>query len=170
MKIRNAAIEDLKYIVDLSKKESHAIGFIPKPAYEAAITGEKFGKRWSKTCNDMLYVCEENSDLVGFVLASFGFTPKINQICIQEDARLLERGEALLKKVINYGESINRYEFSCGCADDLESNVFWKAMGFDKVAQRKGISHNNTWFETSDRLVNIYRFISKNDPQLKLFT
>jgi hypothetical protein len=41
----------------LSKKESFSLGFIPKMAYEAAITGIKKGKRWSPVCNDnYLYV------------------------------------------------------------------------------------------------------------------
>ena len=54
MKIRLAEISDLKYIHHLSKKESHSIGFIPKIAYESAITGKKTGHRWSDTCNDKL--------------------------------------------------------------------------------------------------------------------
>ena len=72
--VRLAEYKDLLYIVDLSKKESKSLGFIPKIAYEAAITGIKKGKRWSDVCNDKLFVIECNKDLVGFCLASFGKT------------------------------------------------------------------------------------------------
>ena len=46
-------------------------------------------------------------------------------------------------------------DFVCGCADDLPSNFFWQGVGWQKVSQRKGISHKNTWKETSKRKVNI---------------
>lgn len=162
--IRQATLKDLHYVVDLSKKENRALGFIPKMAYESAITGIKTGKRWSDKCNDKLFVCEINKDLVGFVLASFGnpFSNnrqgKIAQICLQEDARKLARGKMLLNAVIEWGKAIGTTAFNCGCADDLESNLFWICMGWTKVGSRKGISHQNTWKQTSDRLVNLYRY------------
>ena len=54
--IRLAKEKDIPYVVDLSKKEQHALGFIPKMAYEAAVTGVKTGKRWSDVCNDKMFV------------------------------------------------------------------------------------------------------------------
>lgn len=156
--IRFATLNDIPYIVALSKKESFCLGFIPKMAYESAITGIKKGKRWSPTCNDKLFVCEENGDLVGFVMFSYGNPAKCNQICIQEDARLIARGQALLSAAISHGNLRGIEDFACGCADDLPSNFFWKQMGWIKVGERKGISHKNTWKETSKRKVNIYRF------------
>ena len=163
-KVRFAQINDLKYIVDLSKKENHSLGFIPKMAYESAITGIKRGKRWSDTCNDKLWVCVCNTDLVGFVLASFGrFNAvwkygKIAQICLQTDARMIQRGKLLLSEVIKYGESVGTLSFNCGCANDLSSNLFWQTMGWVKIGKRNGISHRNTWKQTSKRVVNIYRY------------
>jgi len=162
--VREALIKDLKYVVSLSKKESFSLGFIPKMAYESAITGEKTGKRWSKVCNDKLFVCSCNNELVGFCLASFGKinsiyrVGKIAQICLQEDARKLERGRLLLNAILKWGKLVKTYAFNAGCADDLESNLFWKAMGWIKVGQRFGISHKNTWIQTSKRKVNIYSY------------
>jgi hypothetical protein len=156
--IRLATLLDIPYIVSLSKKESLCLGFIPKTAYEAAINSFKGGKRWSNTCNDKLFVCEENGDLVGFVMFSYGNPSKCNQICIQEDARLIERGQALLSAAIAHGNLRGIEDFACGCADDLPSNFFWGRMGWVKVGERKGISHKNTWKETSKRVVNIYRY------------
>jgi len=162
--VRFAKIEDIVYILSLSKKETQSIGFIPKMAYEAAITGQKTGDRWSLVCNDKLWVIECNGDLVGFVLASFGQynamwkIGKIAQICLQVDARLMMRGKLLLNNVIDYGVKIGTLSFSCGCADDLPSNLFWQTMGWVKLNSRMGISHKNTWKQTSKRVVNQYRY------------
>jgi len=162
--VRMALIKDLIYIVDLSKKESFSLGFIPKMAYESAITGIKTGKRWSNICNDKLFVCECNKQLVGFCLSSFGKINsiykigKIAQICLQEDARKFERGRLLLNTVISYGKKVKTYSFRAGCADDLISNLFWKAMGWNLIGNRFGISHKNTWVQSSKRKINIYSF------------
>jgi len=172
--VRFATISDLLYVVDLSKKETNSIGFIPKMAYEAAITGIKKGKRWSDVCNDRLFVCLSNNDLVGFCLASFGKAfqnprkGKIAQICIQSDARKIDRGRLLLANVLGYGASIGCYDFGCGCANDLESNFFWQAMGWTHFGQRKGMSYTNTWKQTSDRLINIYGYTDSRQPLLIL--
>ena len=162
--VRFAETKDLPYIVDLSKKESQSLGFIPKMAYESAITGIKTGKRWSDTCNDKIWVCECNGDLVGFVLSSFGRVNaswkygKIAQICLQVDARMMQRGRILLDSVLEYGKTVGTLSFNCGCADDLPSNLFWQTMGWTQISQRNGISHKNTWKQTSKRKVNIYRY------------
>lgn len=167
--IRKANSDDLKYILGLSNKEGHAVGFIPKPAYEAAITGIKRGKRWSLTCNDKLWVAEENGDLVGYLMASFGKIVKVNQICIQEDARKIERGKALIDVLEEYSSGIGKYQFGCGCADDLESNIFWTALGWDRVGQRKGIHFSNTWKQSSDRNVNLYRYYGRTQLVMPMF-
>ena len=159
MKIKLATLDDLKYIKSLSNKESKSIGFIPLIAYESAITGiKKSIHRWSDKCNDKLWICTENDDSVGFLMVSYGSVAKINQIVLQEDARKIQRGKALLKEGIEHGLKKGIYDFGCGCADDLESNLFWKAMGWTKVSERKGISYRNTWKESSDRKINIYRY------------
>jgi len=126
--VRMAKLEDIKYVISLSQKESQSIGFIPKMAYEAAITGIKTGKRWSDVCNDKLFVIECSGDLVGFCLASFGRIGgigkmgKIAQICLQVDARMMDRGRILLDTVVEYGKTVYTYRWACGCADDLPSN------------------------------------------------
>jgi hypothetical protein len=160
--IRLAVEGDVPYIIDLAKKESLSLGFIPKPAYTAAITGHKTGKRWSTTCNDKLFVCEENNQPVGFVLFSYGKVAKCNQIAIQSDARLIERGRALLSAAISHGNMRGIEDFACGCADDLPSNFFWRQMGWTKFGERFGISHKNTWKQTSKRIVNLYQFSTNN--------
>lgn len=157
--VQPATLEDMKYITSLANKESKAIGFIPKSAYEAAISGKKPSiHRWSDTCNDRIFMCYENGDPVGFVMMSYGGRAKVNQIVIQSDARLIERGRRLLNAGIDHGITKGINDFGCGCADDLESNVFWQAMNWQKVGERKGIHFSNTYKESSDRKVNLYTF------------
>ncbi len=169
--VRFASLDDLPYIIDLSQKESRSVGFIPKMAYESAITGIKTGRRWSDVCNDKLAVVENNGDLVGFCLASFGRSGsrsrrgKVAQICIQEDARQIDRGRHLLAHIVYHARTVGCLNMGCGCADDLESNFFWKAMGWELVSERQGISYINTWKQTSKRKVNIYHY---NDPHQSL--
>jgi hypothetical protein len=163
--VRMAVLADLPYIIDLVRKESYSLGFIPKIAYEAAITGNKPAtNRWSNKCNDKLFVIECNNDLVGFCLASFGKynaiskMGRIAQICLQTDARMMQRGRILLDNVLAYGKKRGTLRWSCGCADDLPSNIFWQTMGWSKLTDRNGISHKNTYKQTSKRKVNIYRY------------
>ena len=162
--VRFAKLNDLPYIISLSNKENGSLGFIPKMAYESAITGIKTGDRWSNVCNDKLFVIVCNGDLVGFCLSSMGLVQmnmrigKIAQICIQTDARKLLRGKLLLDAVMDYGIKNFTFRWQCGCAEDLESNIFWNAMGWSNIADRQGISHKNTWKQTSKRKINIYRF------------
>ena len=129
MKIELATLQDIPYIIDLERKEHNAIGFIPKSAYRAAIVGEKSGKYKGVKCNAKLWICTENNDSVGFLLMSFGRIARVNQIIIQPDARLFQRGKALLTTAVDYGNMKGFFDFGCACADDLESNVFWKKMG-----------------------------------------
>lgn len=157
--IYKATLCDMPYIIDLANKEGNSIGFIPKIAYESAITGEKSSiNRWSKTCNDKLWIAKENNEPVGFLLATFGDIVKVNQICLQKDARKLERGRLLIDTLREHSHTLNKHNFGCGCADDLESNLFWQAMGWQKIGQRFGINYTNTWKQTSDRVVNLYRY------------
>ena len=84
--------------------------------------------------NGRIYVIEESGQLVGFTYATFGGqSAKIQQIAIQEDARRMERAAELVAQVKTEGQVRQLYQVSCCCAEDLESNAFWKALGFSHV-------------------------------------
>lgn len=153
--IRPATTNDLTYVESLSKEESFSIGFVPKPAYEAAITGEKLGKRWSPVCNDRLFIATENDDPVGFVLSSYGTKARITQVTIQKDARLIERGALLVQAVQDEAERRRCEITHAGCAADLPSNAFWEALGFRLAGTRKGIHFESK--KSSKRDVNLWQ-------------
>ena len=128
MKIIKATPKDLAYIVHLARQEFESIGFIPVSRYEKICKGESGG--------DTLDICFENGDPVGFCYAShnkYG-TTKIQQICIQEDARLQERASALVDAATLPSDSY----MSLRCAADLAANQFWQALGFQPIRRRSG--------------------------------
>tara|TARA_R100001460_G_scaffold60333_1_gene100327 strand:- start:9893 stop:10402 length:510 start_codon:yes stop_codon:yes gene_type:complete len=159
MLVRYAKLNDIKYIEHLRKKETNSLGFLPTMAFESAITGQKkSNNRWSTTCNDKLWVIEENKDLVGYLLMSFGKWARVTQIAIQEDARMIERGKKILTEGVNYGITYGRFNFMCGCATDLQSNSFWSAVGWKKLGERNGKHHLNVWKSKSKRDINVYHY------------
>lgn len=153
MDIVNATIPDIKYIDWLRGKESEAIGFIPKIRYEMEITGERGGD---------IILAKENNDLVGFAYITYGppLSAKIQQIAIQEDARRMIRATALVDEIATRARMRGCAEVGCRCAEDLESNEFWKALGFEQVSEGRGksvYSRGKAKIGKRNRLINIYR-------------
>jgi hypothetical protein len=118
--IRKAALSDILYIDSLRKRYGNAVGFIPKQRYEMEINGERSG---------VLMVYEENTDLIGFIYATHNNdgVVHIQQVAIQDDARRQERGSELVEAITRQ----NDWLISLRCADDLEANMLWGALGFD---------------------------------------
>ena len=120
MIIRDATLSDMKYITSLVKDESEQVGFIPDTRYEQIITNPK--------PSQSLILPFENRDPVGFLYGSyFKGSMKIQQICIQEDARLFYRATKLLDYLLS---EYQIHYISLRCADDLEANEFWKSLDF----------------------------------------
>jgi len=117
----------VKYAVDLARRNSEALSFIPQPRLEQYA---EFGQ---------LLIESENDDPCGFLV--FGNTfpiLKIYQACIQYDVRRIQHGLNLLRRLINYAEHYGFTAISLHCADDLEANQFWQAAGFQFAGQRLG--------------------------------
>lgn len=153
MEIINATIPDIKYIDWLRSKEFNSIGFIPKVRYEMEITGERGGD---------IILAKENNDLVGFAYITYGppYSAKIQQIAIQEDARRMERATALIDEVSTRAKRRGCAEIGCRCAEDLEANNFWLALGFEQVSTGRGksvYSKGKAKIGKRNRLINIYR-------------
>jgi len=130
------------YLVWLAKKESNAIGFYPKSNYEAALRRDRIIIAWQAD-----HPC-------GFLFWSRcqGHRPgaiKINQIAIQKDAQRMTNATRLLTQLMNHEHAADRNRIILHCAEDLEANLFWRALGFvhtytsrPRNARRREI---NTW-------------------------
>ena len=163
IKIRTSTILDMPLVDKLQKENSIAVGFIQKTIWEDYVWG---GKR-----NFIVLIAESNNDPVGYVLITPGKGAykyaKIQQIAVRNDARRLSYGSALIDVCRQFCEEFNRTGFTLRCRQDLESNLFWKALGFEQygVWEKGKINHVN--FVASND-INLWR-INLNQKIITLF-
>lgn len=161
--VRTSTINDMLLVDKLQKENSYAVGFIQKTIWEDYVWG---GKR-----NFMVFIVEANNDAVGYVL----ITPakgiykyaKIQQIAVRDDARRLHYATALLDVLKQFSEKFMRKGFTLRCRTDLESNYFWKNIGFDKYGVWEKGKINHVGFKASAD-INLWK-IELNDTILELF-
>lgn len=124
--VRTSKEQDMSFVDKLQKENSYAVGFIQKTVWEKYVYG---GER-----NFVVFICEKNDDMVGYILLTPGKKQndyaKIQQIAIREDARRLEYGTALIYCVRQFCNRFGRMGVTLRCRKDLESNEFWKSLGF----------------------------------------
>ncbi len=133
--IRPATMNDLKAIDSLRKADGDCLGFLPLAKLEHIVnqTLDRGRRRW---LYESLYVCEDNGDLTGYVLAGFHREgSKIEQICVRQDARRMERAIELESVVSKESLSRTKARIRCRVASDIEANWFWKAIGYTPVAE-----------------------------------
>lgn len=156
--VRTSCENDMSLIDKLQKENSYAVGFIQKTVWEKYVFG---GER-----NFVVFVCEANNDAVGYILITPGSGPykyaKIQQIAIRNDARRLHYGMALLDVGRQFCEKFCRKGFTLRCRVDLESNMFWSALGFYKYGVWEKGKINHVGFVASDD-INLWRIeLNKN--------
>jgi GNAT superfamily N-acetyltransferase len=161
--VRNATLSDQIFIDKLQKDNSFAVGFIQRTIWEKYVFG---GER-----NFVVFICEKNSDEVGYVLMTPGKGPntyvKIQQIAVRDDARRLDYGSALISVVRDFCETFQRNGATLRCRTDLESNKFWKALGFTNYGVWEKGKMNHVGFKAS-KDINLWR-IDLNKNLLSLF-
>lgn len=161
--VRTATEQDQSFIDKLQKDNSHALGFIQHTIWEKYVFG---GER-----NFSVFVCEKNDDMVGYVLITPGRGPysylRIQQIAVREDARRLDYGSALMAVVREFAEKFNLMGARLRCRTDLESNHFWKALGFNMYGVWQKGMVNHVGFKASAD-INLWQ-IDLNDSLLTLF-
>ena len=174
IQVRTATIKDAFLIDKLQKENSYAVGFIQKSIWDKYVFG---GER-----NFVVFICESNNDAVGYVLITPGKGAykyaKIQQIAVRNDARRLHYGTALLDVCRQFCEQFHRVGFTLRCRQDLESNKFWKALGFQNYGVWEKGKINHIGFKASDD-INLWKielnknivflFNEYNDNDLELF-
>jgi|TARA_Y100000310_G_scaffold219396_1_gene220803 GNAT superfamily N-acetyltransferase len=122
VEIRAATLADIDYICHLQRIEANredAIGFIPRVCYENEVERRRNGR---------LFIAYENNDRVGFAYTthSRGVT-HIQQIAVQDDARRIEVGTALVAETPTIGDWL----LSLRCRENLPAVAFWENLGFE---------------------------------------
>ena len=161
--VRTSTIKDMLLIDKLQKENSFAVGFIQKTIWESYVFG---GQR-----NFIVLICEANNDAVGYVLITPGLGQyryaKIQQICIRNDARRLHYGTALLDVCRQFCNKFDRMGFTLRCRTDLDSNNFWKALGFEHYKTWEKGKINHVGFKASND-INLWK-ITLNTKIKQLF-
>ena len=86
----------------------------------------------------------ENDEPCGYIIHGNGFQVcKVYQCCIQTDARRKKSASLLVDDLINKSRLRGSLFVSLWCAEDLESNNFWEALGFQFNGKRQGGSHRD---------------------------
>lgn len=162
--VRTANEKDKTFIDKLQKDNSYAVGFIQATVWDKYVFG---GER-----NFVVFICEKNEDMVGYVLLTPGRKAysyaKIQQIAVREDARRLDYGSALIHVVRDFCNTFDRMGVTLRCRIDLESNKFWKALGFHLYGVWEKGKVNHVGFKASDD-INLWR-IDLNSQLLTLFS
>lgn len=152
--VRTSTKKDILLIDKLQKENSYAVGFIQKTVWDNYVFG---GQR-----NFVVFICEANNDAVGYVLITPGKGSykyaKIQQIAVRNDARRLHYGTALLDVCKQFCEKFQRIGFTLRCRQDLESNKFWKSLGFRNYAVWEKGKINHVGFKASDD-INLWSII-----------
>lgn len=145
---------DLPYLVALQRRNSEAIGFVPRAGLEGIITGDgPFGQPRHR-----IWVAEVSADPVGFLYASpgeMGGTAKIVQICLQEDARRREYGSALVARVEEWALGNHRSAVGCTNASELEAAAFWEALGYEVRRTEVSAGRRGRLLEVRRRLLSL---------------
>jgi len=161
--VRNAREIDIAFIDKLQKDNSYAVGFIQKSVWDKYVFG---GER-----NFVVFICEKNNDPVGYILMTpgkgVGYSVKIQQIAVRDDARRLDYGTALIAVVKEFCNTFQRTGATLRCRTDLESNYFWKALGFTKYGIWQKGKINHVGFKASQD-INLWR-IELNDKLISIF-
>ena len=143
--VREAKPEDFQYIESLRRKEGSALGFVPKGAYESVLEKRRVANR-DRFKYQKLWVTEDNGDLTGFCYASFSQNPaSIIQIVVQEDARRWHRAILLECQVEQEARERQLWIIKARVAYDLESNWYWKAIGYIPIEQT-----TSTWLNQKE--------------------
>jgi len=128
--IRKGELADIVYVDSLQKKHRDSVGFLPRTVLEKGLETHLF------------LIGFENGEPASYLFGrgSYYRNPAdaiIYQACVQYDAQRRWLGTALVQAFLaRLPPEAKRC--SLWCAQDLEANLFWRALEFREVAYREG--------------------------------
>jgi ribosomal protein S18 acetylase RimI-like enzyme len=112
-----------------TRSDTNAIGFLPVSAFDA------------RAATDEVTTVYRNGDLVGWAMAVHSRhtgVMRIYQIWVRPDARILEHGRALIDAISMKAVALRCFAMRAWVAEDLPANLFWQALGFQRMGWRWG--------------------------------
>lgn len=124
--IRIARDADLSFVLDLQRKHSGALGFLPAMAI-----------KWYLQ-HGMITLATQNRDEAGYLLGRSHLRYDrricpIYQAAVARDAQRRQHGLALVDRLAAQAVARGQLALQANCAADLDSNAFWQAAGFKPV-------------------------------------
>lgn len=129
LKLHTATLRDFKFVEDLARKFTNALGFIPREALNVRCARKE------------IEIARENDEPAGYLLSppQLSSSPRIRpifQAAVAMDAQRRHIGLALVERVAAAATADNKHFLQCFVRSDLESNEFFAAAGFRAVAIR----------------------------------
>lgn len=117
----------IDYIDGLQRKNAEALSFYPRQVFER------------EQAKGRLFLGMLNGEPCGYLyVGAQGRDVKCHQVCIQYDARRRLYGAAIVAVMEQYASESHAASITLRCGFDLEANDFWKAMGYQCLAQHIG--------------------------------
>ena len=128
--IRSATIDDLTFIDSLQRKHTQQVGFLPTAWLQKILT------------KDFVDLAFENGQPAAYLLGKSHYQSRqhvgiIYQACVEYDAQRRAIGTALVTHYLARMPQTTKL-IGLWCAQDLEANYFWEAVGFRPLAYRAG--------------------------------
>jgi hypothetical protein len=137
--IRLATMEDIPSLDALQKKHGKALGFFPRAQMEGYVRNE-----WVLIAQEgpHPHPLPAGEGVIGYIASRDRYLKRdelgiIYQLCVSPGVQRKLVGAALVREVFArsaYGCRL----YCCWCAQDLDANHFWEAMGFVPIAFRAG--------------------------------
>lgn len=126
----------VRYCDHLQSMHPDELGFLPRVAIA------EYSER------RQIFPATQNGEWCGYILFFDGrngkrprlhpYTLKMHQICIQYDVRRVLHATRLVDRLVRRAEQSGMNCIEGWVASDLDANVFWDAVGFEKVDTRLG--------------------------------
>jgi N-acetylglutamate synthase-like GNAT family acetyltransferase len=134
--ITTASVKELSYIIDLAKKFSEQLGFLPRAAVVEYLTAGR------------VLLARENGEPAGFILSrnrlrSEKWCRPLTQVAVSFDAQRRHHGHALLETLKTQARRDMLEGLQCWVAEEIEAVQFFTAEGFQHVQTRDPMNKRN---------------------------
>lgn len=122
------------FLDHLQGLNAFALGFLPFQALEEAISRGRVLQAF------------ENGEPCGYMIhGKPRENTRILQTVVANDARRIQHATALVDALKIIANSVQAHMISLHCAEDLEANRFWEAIGFERTGRRLRNKRRTRW-------------------------
>lgn len=122
------------FLDSLQSRNAHALGFLTWTALGEAIARGHVLRAW------------ENGEPCGYLIhGRIKRETRILQTVVANDARRIQHATALVDALTTLANRAHGHVITLHCAEDLDANAFWKAVGFQQIGRRLKSKTGKRW-------------------------